>query len=155
MVIKVIGVGNEYRRDDGVGLAVARELRRFGMPVDILEHSGEGAGLMQTWEDADAVVLVDAVLCGGKPGALFRLDAHTDRLSAGSLRCSNHAFGVADAIALGRVLHKLPRTFILYGIEGEDYGEGEGCSNSLQAAIPEAAERIAGEIEKLLANGSG
>jgi hydrogenase maturation protease len=44
----ILGIGNRFRADDGVGPAVAGRLRALGIPAG--EHSGEGAGLMEAWE---------------------------------------------------------------------------------------------------------
>ena len=54
----VIGVGNEYRSDDGVGLVVIRTLKEKGLPnVRLLERSGDGADLMELWKrDRKSVV---------------------------------------------------------------------------------------------------
>ena len=55
--IVVIGVGNEYRSDDGAGIAVARRLRMlFPTGVTVLEESGEGAALIEAWKGATWVI---------------------------------------------------------------------------------------------------
>ena len=42
--VVVIGVGNEFRSDDGVGLVIARRIReRVPATVAVVEASGEGA----------------------------------------------------------------------------------------------------------------
>ncbi|MGW3353039.1 hypothetical protein ACWDA3_57945 [Nonomuraea rubra] len=45
----VIGLGNDWRGDDGVGLATARLLRGLGVPV--VENGGDPAKLIEarTW----------------------------------------------------------------------------------------------------------
>jgi len=51
VAIAVIGVGNEYRQDDGVGVYVARRVRQSGLPnVRVVEHVSDGAALVHTWE---------------------------------------------------------------------------------------------------------
>ena len=43
--IILIGIGNEFRQDDGVGLAIATQLQsKLPTTIDILQASGEGAG---------------------------------------------------------------------------------------------------------------
>src|SRR5574341_563487 len=105
----VIGVGNDYRGDDGVGRMVARELRqRSPRTIAILETTGEGAALLESWKGADTVILIDAVASGAYPGTIQRLDARAQPLPAGLLHTSTHAFGVAQAIELARALDQLP-----------------------------------------------
>src|ERR1035437_8359703 len=90
--IVVIGVGNEYRSDDGAGIAVARRLRAlFPTGVTILEESGEGTALMEAWQGAAWVMLVDAVRSGASPGTIHHLDARAAPLPMGFFHYSTHA----------------------------------------------------------------
>src|SRR5271165_7198320 len=114
--IVVIGVGNEYRSDDGAGIAVARRLReRFPTGVTILEENGEGAALIDAWQGATRVMLVDAVRSGAPPGTIHRLDAQAAPLPAGFFHYSTHAFSVAEAVELARSLGQLPSHVTVYG----------------------------------------
>lgn len=75
--IFIIGVGNAYRSDDAVGLWVARCLRsEIDDDVLIQEESGEGTALMEAWNGADAVILIDAAQSGGKLGTVYCFDVH-------------------------------------------------------------------------------
>ena len=79
----IIGLGNDYRSDDAVGRVVARKLRAESLDgVRILEESGEGAALMDAWQGADFVILIDAVHSGAKPGTIYRIDAHAEEIPA-------------------------------------------------------------------------
>src|SRR5678815_5295266 len=53
----VIGLGNDFRRDDGAGRVAARRVRELaGDAVRVIEESGEGAALMDAWRGAELVV---------------------------------------------------------------------------------------------------
>ena len=143
----IIGLGNEYRRDDAVGLVVARRLREAAPEsVRVLEESGEGAGLMESWQGADAVILIDAVHSGAKPGTLHRLDAHAQPIAKKFFRVSTHAFGVAEAVELARALGRLPPRLIVYGVEGKSFEAGVGLSPEVEAAVQAVVERVLGEL---------
>ncbi len=46
--ILLIGVGNQFREDDAVGLKIARQIGDMNLPsVIVCEESGEGASLME------------------------------------------------------------------------------------------------------------
>jgi hydrogenase maturation protease len=143
----IIGLGNEYRRDDAVGLVVARRVREAAPEsVRVLEESGEGAGLMESWQDADAVILIDAVHSGAKPGTLHRLDAHAQPITKKFFRFSTHAFGVAEAVELARALGRLPPRLIVYGVEGKRFEAGVGLSPEVEAAVQAVVERVLAEV---------
>ena len=48
--VLVIGIGNDFRRDDGVGLAVAAELAKRRLPgVRVMTAIGEPASILEAW----------------------------------------------------------------------------------------------------------
>jgi hydrogenase maturation protease len=147
-LLKVIGVGNAWRGDDAVGLLVARRLKEDRLPrVSVVECRGTLTAVREAWKDAAGVIVVDAVVSGSRPGTIYRFNA----LGAGvpvelSRSSSSHGWGVAEALALGRVLQELPPWLIIYGIEGQNFGPGQEVSQEVAAAIPEAARRIQRDI---------
>jgi hydrogenase maturation protease len=149
--IVVIGVGNEYRSDDGAGITVARRLReRFLTKITVLEESGEGAALIEAWKGATWVLLVDAVHSGAPPGTIHRLEARVAPVPTGFFHYSTHAFSVAEAIELARSLDQLPPQLIVYGIEGENFAAGVGLSRAVERAVEAVVERAAAEVRGAL-----
>ncbi|MCS7274602.1 MAG: hydrogenase maturation protease [Candidatus Bipolaricaulota bacterium] len=143
----VIGVGNDYRRDDAIGLVVARALRKKNLRnVEILELSGEGTALIEAWQDAENVIVIDAVQSGATPGTIFRFEAHRQEIPTRFFRYSTHNFGLAEAIELARTLGKLPQSLIVYGIEGKNFAAGEGLSTEVACAVSQVLDRIIHEI---------
>ena len=97
----VVGIGNEYRRDDGAGLFIARSLRKRQMPnTAIKEHQREATGLIEQWRDFKAVILVDAVSSGAAPGTIYRFVIPPDELPKSIFYASTHTFGIADCLEL-------------------------------------------------------
>jgi hydrogenase maturation protease len=54
--------------------------------------------------------------------------------------------GPGDAIALGRALGRLPERLVIYGIEGEAFGEGETITPPVVAAIDVVVERVERDV---------
>ena len=132
----VLGVGNLDRGDDAVGILIARRLRALLPPeVEVREASGEGAGLLDTWQGAEEVWLVDAVRPSGLPGRIYRLDVTTTPLPSDFFHYSTHAFGVAEAVELARVLGDLPRALFVYGIEAQSVRPGANLTPAVEAAL--------------------
>ncbi len=150
--LKVIGVGNAWRGDDAVGLLVARRLKEDPLPlVSVVECRGTLTAVLEAWKDAAGAIVVDAVFSGSRPGTIYRFNAHGAGVPLELSRSpSSHGWGVAEALALGRVLQDLPPWLIIYGIEGQNFGPGQEVSQEVAAAIPEAARRIRREIQMWL-----
>jgi hydrogenase maturation protease len=65
----LVGIGNAYRRDDGIGPAVAMAVSELSPPdVAVVISDGEPAGLLEAWSGAQRAVLVDAVRGPAKAG---------------------------------------------------------------------------------------
>lgn len=141
--IVIIGVGNAYRGDDAAGLIAVRRLREsLGDHAVCREENGEGTALMEAWQEAEAVIVVDATRSGATPGTLHRFDVAAQSLPTTLLCCSTHAFGVAEAIELARALGQLPARFIVYGIEGKNFEAGSELSVEAEKAVEEAVGQI-------------
>ncbi len=132
----VIGVGNPWRGDDGAGPAVARRLA--GGRV----HEGDAVALLDAWSDAAHVVIVDAARSGAPPGSVHHFDARAGSLPAALLRSSTHAFGVSDAVELGRALGRLPARLDVYAIEGAAFELGDELSPPVANAVSELATAL-------------
>lgn len=154
--VRVVGVGNRFRGDDGAGLAAAKRLgEAANLPVTLLDTTGDGTALLEVWREADTVVVLDAMSSGAAAGTVRRLDGAADgpatlaaMLGAGRIPGgSTHGLGVAEAIALGEALGQLPRRLVVIGIEGARFDPGEGLSpevnRSLDHAVSLGLEEIA------------
>lgn len=139
----VIGIGNIYRRDDGLGPAVA-SLLVGSLPG--VETDGEATRLLELWTGARIAVVVDAVrVPGGTPGRIHRLDESELAVDVPGARHS-HAVRLGDVVALARVLDRLPERLVIFAVEVTDTGYGLGLS----APVAAASATVANEIARLL-----
>jgi hydrogenase maturation protease len=125
----VIGVGNATRGDDGVGVAVTHRLN----PAGLVAHTP--LELIDLWEGADEVFVVDAARSGAPPGTIHRIEVGREELPPGVLTGSTHTISVADVVALARTLGRLPRRLVIYGIEAGHLSHGETLSPEVEAAV--------------------
>lgn len=67
--VLVLGVGNPLMGDDGIGVELAHRLqeRDYGPLVHVEEGGTLGMTLLPLLEDADTVILLDAVKTGAGP----------------------------------------------------------------------------------------
>lgn len=132
----ILGVGHPQRGDDAAGLEVVRRLRERDLgPTRLVAVWGEATEILEAWRGFDSVTIVDATSGAGPAGAIVRLDGESVRQGPGGLRASSHGLGVAEAIALGRQLGRLPSHLVIYGIEGRAFGVGEAMSPEVERAV--------------------
>lgn len=132
----VIGIGQPWRGDDAAGLAALDGLDAPG--ADVLEHHGEGLGLLALWDGRDLVILIDAAAGAaagdGPPGTLARFEGSLPAASAA--RSSSHAFGVVEAVATAAALGRLPARLIVHTVAGACWNLGAPLTPAVAAALP-------------------
>ena len=142
----IIGLGNRDRGDDAAGLIAVRRLREHGLRA--MEHSGDGLSLIERFQEAADVILIDAVVTGAKPGAVTVWDARSAPLDDSVFCYSTHSFGVADALRLGTELGRLPLRMSIYGIEAARFAAGRRPTSKVLSGVEEAVRLIMNEVTR-------
>ncbi len=142
----VVGLGNAYRRDDGVGPAVAAALDGLGMP-NVVVHDGisDPMSLVEAWSGAALAIVIDAaVATPPAPGRIHR--CALDDLGPARDGLSSHSIDVARAHELGRALGRAPDAVVVFTVEVADTGHGTGLTPQVARAVPEAVRLVRNEI---------
>jgi hydrogenase maturation protease len=139
----VIGVGNTFRRDDGVGPAVAAAVTA-APGVAVVICPAEPTAVLDAWDGSEVAVVVDAAV-GGPPGRIRTgtLDEYAARKPV-----SSHDLGLQQTYLLGRELGRAPAELVVVTVDIADAGHGVGLTPAVAAALPEAVrivERLVGE----------
>lgn len=137
----VIGLGNELRGDDGVGLQVARRVHARAPELNVIELEREPSGLIERWTGIARAVVIDAV-AGPRPGRVHQLDPVAGNELRLSSPASSHALGLGEVIELARSLGRLPRELTVFGIEGSRFGLGLELSAAVAARVDEVADAV-------------
>lgn len=149
MNIAVLGIGNEFAADDGVGIHVVRQLRaHFRDPrVRCLESGRGGMDILDHLEGCDRAFIVDAALSELHPPGTIRRDV-LRTASPPHYRHTLHTISVDAVLSFGSLTGiRLPEEVVLYTIEAADIETfGAACSEDVQASIPEVVCRLNEEI---------
>ena len=146
----VIGVGNEFRGDDAAGLRAVRELwSRLDGRARTVECGGGVTELLDLWEGRDQVFLIDAVRSGRPEGTWHRMIVDDHPLPSSLAGPSTHGLSVASAVELGRLLGRMPRSLVVYGIETRRFEPGAGISPAVLEAIHQVAHALVEELRVL------
>jgi hydrogenase maturation protease len=165
--VALIGLGNALRGDDAIGLAIAdRVVERLSSLgehdaracLDLHRGALDALAIVAAWSDAAMAIVVDAAVSGAAPGSLHRFElgadagaeAGTDR-GATPLRTalgstSSHGLGLAEAIALGAALGRLPPRLVCFAVEAQGFDAASGLSRPVENAVHAAVAQIADEI---------
>lgn len=147
----VLGLGNVLLGDDGVGsAAVAALLDWFPVPdgVRVLDGGTLGLSLLPYVEEADSVILVDAISADEAPGSLVRLDGDQVAPAVAS-RLSPHQIGVSDLLDSARWLDRYPARLVLLGIVPGVLDLAVGLSPEVARSLPALVGKIVDEAAGL------
>ena len=146
----VLGVGNILFTDEGIGVRAVEEFEkhyRVSENVTLMDGGTLGTRLMDTIMESDYLIVVDAVLGDGDPGAVYRLVGEDLRQSL-AFRNSMHQTDLVDTLVYCDLAGHCPEAVVI-GMEPADYETmAVGLSAPAQAALPEMLERVAGEVRK-------
>lgn len=153
MRVLVAGVGNVLKGDDGFGVeALAALQKRGGLPpsVTLLDTGIGGIHLVQELgQGYGALILLDAMDRGGKPGDLFLVepvlpdpDTMSDRERRDFFADVHYATPVR-AMTLARAVGALPPIVRIIGCQPLDAETfGQGMTASVREAVPRAVEFV-------------
>ena len=143
--VVVLGIGNPFRGDDGVGPAVLALLAgRVPPGVRLVASDGEPTRLLEQWRDARAAVVVDAAVGTGPPGAVrtVRLRPGNSARLATAGGTSSHGLGLAAALALAAALGRAPDEVVVHAVAAGSTAHGVGLSPAVRRAAGEVAARV-------------
>jgi hydrogenase maturation protease len=143
--VVVAGLGNEHRRDDGVGLIVAAVLAaRFPDARDV-GPVADPLDLLGLWDGARMALVVDAVRSGGRAGTVHVVEL--SGLAEHSGVTSTHGISVSGALRIAEAIGRAPRRVVMIGIEGARFDPGVGLSPAVAVAVPDVVEMAAALLE--------
>ena len=150
--IKVLAAGNYLMADDGAGIHVLEKLEECSVPdVEFVNAGVGGLAILDLMEDADDVIIVDAVRGGGgRPGSIYKF---TDKElpPAQLFMLSLHDLSLVDTLAVGRKIQPelMPDNITIIGVEVERVeGICTELSPKVQAAIDLVIQLVLEEIER-------
>jgi len=143
--VLVLGVGNLFCGDDGIGAILAERLSAKLKHIDRLEviNGGTaGLGLLYLLEEYADVIILDSVEAGRKPGEV--LSFRGEELEPGMLgeTLSSHQPGVTELLRLAKLSGKLPPKILILAVQVKEITSSYGLSEELKSKLPEIEKRI-------------
>jgi len=118
---RILGIGSPLGADRA-GWAVAEAVvERLGEGATCECLDRPGAGLVERLEEANDLILIDAMRAGLDAGEVREL-AREEMLTGGPL-LSSHGLGVAQALELARALGVVPEGLRVFGVEVAELAE--------------------------------
>ena len=140
--ILILGIGNVLWADEGFGVRCVEAMAdTHALPqnVRLLDGGTQGLYLLPFLEEADALLVFDAIDYGLPPGTMKLIRDGEVPAFMGAKKMSLHQTGFQDVIATAQLMGYCPPRMVLIGcqpVELDDYGGG--LRPEVAARIPEA-----------------
>jgi len=140
--VLILGIGNVLWADEGFGVRCVEALAdTHALPGNVLLLDGgtQGLYLLPFLEEADALIVFDAIDYGLPAGTMKIIRDGEVPAFMGAKKMSLHQTGFQDVIATAQLMGYCPARMVLIGcqpVELEDFGGG--LRPAVAARIPEA-----------------
>lgn len=147
----VLGIGNTLWADEGFGPKVVARLQESAVlpaEIDLIDGGTQGLYLLPLVQDAERLLVFDAVDFGKEPGQLVILRDDEIPVFFGQRPLSLHQTGFTDVLAAAALTGTFPQAVTLIGVQFGDINTwGGGLSPAIAAAIGPAIEIGHRELE--------
>ncbi len=146
--IVILGVGNILLKDEGIGVCVAKEMEKLKLPdnVRVLDGGTLGIDLLNLIEDADKLIIIDAVKTGAEPGAIFRFRPEDIETITKAPKTSLHQIDLYETLKIAKLMEKYPETIVI-GIQPKTMEWGMELTPELSEKIPEIIKCVLEELK--------
>lgn len=146
--VLVLGLGNILLGDEGLGVRTVERLQQmYDLPPDVQVIDGGtlGLNLIPYLEEADDVLVVDAIHLDQPPGALIRLQGDEIPIVLGQ-KMSVHQVGLQELLAVASLQGFLPAHLVIWGMEPGELAPGLDFSAAVTAGLDDLLAAVVKEL---------
>lgn len=152
--VLLLALGNPLMADDGAGQELLARLSPYSSEwdgqVEFIDGGTQGLALLGIFDGRKAVVFLDAVRLGDKPGAVHVLSGEEVIRMGRRAAATAHEGSAPQILAALQLLGEKPPEIILIGVEPEKIQTGIGLSPSVQAGLGTAASAARRAVTRIL-----
>ena len=138
--VKIIGFGNKYRSDDGIGIRVVEELRKLDSfrNIDIIDGGTSGTDLIFLVKDCSKIIIIDAIDAGQNVDDVVNIQISDveEFIKRDYKSLSLHDLNLADILKLIKAL-KINADISIIGVKPKKMDFGDRLSPEIEEKIPE------------------
>ncbi|MEC1697555.1 HyaD/HybD family hydrogenase maturation endopeptidase [Schinkia azotoformans] len=148
--ISILGIGNTLYSDEGVAIHVLPLLENAlaGFEnVEIIEGATDGMRLLGPVEEADYLLIIDAINAGEAGGTLITI-SNDDIPQYFGVKMSIHQVGFQEVLFASKIRDKLPNEMVMIGVQPESLVLGVELSDPVRAVLPDLVIAVVEQVKK-------
>lgn len=111
--------------------------------VDLIDIGTAGLSMAKILEDYDAVIFIDAIRMGNKPGEIYEFEIKIDDIPKKmDISFSFHDSKIEELISFSKSINSLPDKVFIIGCEPKEISLGIELSDELKLKVKSVVERI-------------
>ncbi|MFD3450128.1 HyaD/HybD family hydrogenase maturation endopeptidase [Microbacteriaceae bacterium 4G12] len=148
--ITILGIGNTLFTDEGVGvhlLPLLEEMYKGDEQIEIIEGLTDGMKLLGPVEDADNLIIIDAINAGVEGGTILSLEG--DEIPAYfGIKMSVHQMGFQEVLFAAKLRERYPSRIIMFGMQPTSLELGVELTETNQAKLEELAQVVMNQVSR-------
>jgi len=149
----IIGIGNPFRRDDGIGIVLLEKLieKKNNLPqnIEYIDGGTGGMNLLHMLALFDVALIIDAVNFNGHPGESKLFKSEDVISKKPPMNMSTHESDILKIIHLSKELGEIPDELFIFGIQPKDVSQGDNLSPELQKVVASLTSSLQNEITNI------
>lgn len=145
--IKILGIGNIIRQDEGVGVHLLKALPQLPAEIELLDGGVGGFELLEFVESARKLLVLDAVEAGKEPGEVVVWQKDQIPYFIAS-KMSVHQVGFAEVLNLAKLQESYPEEIVVIGIQPGCLDWGTELTEPVLKALPAAVTEVTKILEE-------
>jgi hydrogenase maturation protease len=146
--ITILGIGNTLFSDEGVGihlLPLLEEKYKDDGNIEIIEGLTDGMKLLGPVEDAENLIIIDAINAGVKGGTIITLKGEEIPDYFG-VKMSIHQLGFQEVLLAAKMRERYPKNIVMIGMQPTSLELGLELTETNRARITDLANAVIGQV---------
>jgi hydrogenase maturation protease len=144
----ILGIGNTLFTDEGVGihlLPILEEEFKHDEDIEIIEGLTDGMKLLGPVEDAENLIIIDAINAGKDPGTIISLQG--DEIPAYfGVKMSIHQMGFQEVLLAAKMRERYPKRIAMFGMQPASLELGIELTTKVSEKLPELAAAVINQV---------
>lgn len=146
--ITILGIGNTLFTDEGVGihlLPILEKEFKHDEDIEIIEGLTDGMKLLGPVEDAENLIIIDAINAGKEPGTILSLEGEEIPAYFG-IKMSIHQMGFQEVLLAAKLRDRYPKRIVMFGMQPASLELGVEPTKTISEKLPELAAIVINQV---------
>ena len=146
--ITILGIGNTLFSDEGVGvhlLPLLEEQLKDYENIEIIEGLTDGMRLLGPVEDAENLIIIDAINAGVEPGTIITLVGNEIPAYFG-IKMSVHQMGFQEVLMAAKLRERYPKQIVMFGMQPASLKLGIQLTETVQENLGELRDVVIDQV---------